>query len=57
MADRLAMVASRINMDLWRTDKFMVVLVFLLKLLTCFLKRLEEVMWLIKLIFIKHLTL
>jgi len=47
----------QINMGWCRVDRFMIVLVFLLKLLTCFLKRLKEVMWLTKLIFIKHLTL
>ena len=42
-----------INMGLCRVDKFRIALVLFLKLLTCFLKRLELVMWLTKLIFIK----
>jgi len=46
-----------INMGLCRVDRFRIALVLLFNLLTCFLKRLKEVMWLTKLIFIKPLTL
>ena len=46
-----------ISMGLCKVVKFGIVLVLLLKLFTCFLKRLGEVMWLTKLIFIKLLTL
>ena len=59
LADRLALVAARIliSMGLCRADRFKIVLVLLLKLLTCFLKRFTEAMWLTKLIFTKLLTL
>jgi len=46
-----------INMGLCMADRFRIVLVLLLKLLTCFLKRFTKVKWLTKLIFTKSLTL
>jgi len=61
LADRLALVAARIispnQYGFVHGTQIHDALVLLLKLLTCFLKRLEEVMWLTKLIFIKPLTL
>ena len=61
LTDRLALVVAIIispnQYGLCRVDKFRIALVLLLKLLTCFLKMLEKVMWLTKLIFIKPLTL